>query len=50
MVLAMGISFQVPHYDLGASATAPKSCRSDWYLQIKVVFLEVVLCAFSMAS
>jgi len=39
MVLVMGISFQARHYYLGASATAPKSCRPWWLLRIKVFLM-----------
>jgi hypothetical protein len=46
MVLVMGISFQGRHYDPGASATAPESCRPWRQPQIKVTFLYVALCAW----
>jgi len=49
MVSVMGISFQARHYDPGASVTAPKSCRSWWDFQIKVIFDYAVLCAFAVA-
>jgi len=50
MVLFMGISFQARHYFLGDSATAHRFYRSWWSLQIKVVLIRVVLCAFSGAA
>ncbi len=50
MVLGIRISFQARHYSLGGSATAPRFYRTWWSLQIKVILIGVVLCAFSWAA
>jgi len=46
----MGISFQARHYYHGGSATAPRFYRSWWSLQIKLILICMVLCAFSGAA